>query len=103
MSQLSVPPTASDIGCLTYEEMVINIETEPALAARVLREANMDAAAPTARLSVACAVLGNSRLHEILAQNSAGVQEDEGLWEHSLRCAEAARIIAEQTGLINAE
>jgi putative two-component system response regulator len=103
VAQLSVPPMASDIGCLTYEEMVSNVETEPALAARVLREANMASAAPTARLSVACAVLGNSRLHEILAQKSAGVQEDEGLWEHSLRCAEAARLIAEQTGLINSE
>jgi putative nucleotidyltransferase with HDIG domain len=103
VSQLSVPPIASDIGCLTYEELVSHIETEPALAARVLREANTAAATPTARLSVACAVLGGSRLREILAQNSESVQEDEGLWEHSLRCAEAARLIAEQTALIDPE
>jgi putative two-component system response regulator len=102
-SQLSVPPDASDIGRLTYEELASYVETDPALAARVLREANQASAAPTARLSVACDALGAQRLREILAQNSAGVQEDEGLWEHSLRCAEAARLIAEKTALINDE
>jgi putative nucleotidyltransferase with HDIG domain len=47
--------------------------------------------------------LGDRRLREFVAQNSAGVKEDEGLWEHSLRCAEAARLIAEKTALMNSE
>jgi PAS domain S-box-containing protein len=41
-------------GCLSYEELVSNVETEPALAARVLREANIVTATPTASLSIAC-------------------------------------------------
>ena len=101
--QLCVLPVTSDMDGLTYDEMVNNVETEPALAARVLREANRAAAAPTASLSVACAILGDNLLREILAQHSAGTQEDESLWEHSLRCAEAARLIADQTALINPE
>ena len=100
---LSAPPAASDISRLTCYELINIVETEPALAARVLREANLTAAAPTARLTAACAALGDSRLREILAQGGAGVQEDEGLWEHSLRCAEAARLIADQTALMNSE
>jgi putative nucleotidyltransferase with HDIG domain len=100
---LSAPPSASDISGLTYDELVSAVETEPALAARVLREANLAAPKPTARLSVACAALGDSRLREIMAQGGADVQEDEGVWEHSLRCAEAARLLAEQTALMNSE
>ena len=77
---------------------------DPALAALVLREANADnLSEPTANLETACARLGEERLRAVVsktcAHNSTG-PDDSQFKEHSLRCAVAARLLAEQTGVI---
>jgi putative two-component system response regulator len=108
---LSVAPThdpsvASDSGIQTFDELINQVETEPVLAARVLREANSAAATPTAKLHVACAALGVDRLRQLVAESGDCGElskVNEGLWEHSLRCAEAARLLAEQTAIINSD
>jgi putative nucleotidyltransferase with HDIG domain len=102
----STPSVASDTGIPAFDEMLGKVETDPVLAACVLREANSAASVPTAKLSTACAALGVARLREITSEvgDYAGVgRANERLLEHSLRCAEAARLLAEQTGLINPE
>ncbi|MET0623873.1 MAG: HD domain-containing phosphohydrolase, partial [Pyrinomonadaceae bacterium] len=98
----------ADLRSLSQSELVREIEAEPALAARVLREANVGrpAEAPTASLQVACARLGADALRHVVAQ--AGISERvcyeaEVLRVHSRRCAVAARLLAEKTGLLDPE
>jgi putative nucleotidyltransferase with HDIG domain len=76
------------------------------LAAAVLREANLSSELPTASLHTAGTSLGEERLRElVLSQrgNTIVGQNDEWLWEHSLRCAEAARLLAEETAIMAAD
>jgi len=91
----------------TFSEIVHEIEAEPTLAALALREANSHGSdSPTSKLAVACARLGENRLRETLAQMNVGAElnnESARLWEHSLRAAEAARLLAEQTGIMCAD
>ena len=88
----------------SLDEMVHEIETEPALAALALREVNSQGSeSPTSKLNVACARLGEARLHETLARIDIRAElshENERLWEHSLRTAEAARLLADHTGIM---
>lgn len=83
------------------------VETEPALAALVLREANlMGEGPPTTQLRDACLLLGEDRLREVFAKVGATAAPDqwrERLWEHSLRAAEAARLLADGTSIMNAD
>jgi putative two-component system response regulator len=87
-----------------FGEMVHEIEAEPTLAALALREANSHGSEPpTSNLAVACARLGESRLRDIFARIDVRDElsnENERLWEHSLRTAEAARLLADQTGIM---
>jgi putative two-component system response regulator len=91
-------------GFLSHADIVSQIMCEPALAARVLREANAVACVePTANLDAACARLGEERLRTVVSEtcvhNHSGF-DDGKFKEHSLRCAVAARLLAEQTGII---
>lgn len=86
------------------------IETQPALAARVLCEANaVRGVEPTARLTVAAARLGAERVREIITRasesraNASDLLCREQARERALRCAIAARLLAERTGVINTE
>ncbi len=76
------------------------------LAASVLREAHLLSGATTASLHIACTSLGEERLRElVLSRNeTSGLnQNDEWLWEHSLRCAEAVRLLASETAIMTAD
>lgn len=107
-AQMFTPLVSFDPRALSSYEMLEMVESEPVLAACVLRETNLanETDVPTAKLSTACAVLGVARLREMMAEADGGSEldpSDEKLWEHSLRCAEAARLLAERTGIINPE
>jgi putative nucleotidyltransferase with HDIG domain len=100
-----LPPTLKVNG-MSLSELVCEIESEPILAALVLREANAcEDAEATASLSVACGRLGEARLRLLVqaqAERDQCNHNPEELWEHSLRCAEAARLLAEHTSLLDA-
>jgi putative nucleotidyltransferase with HDIG domain len=91
-------------GLLSHTELVAQVMCEPALAARVLREANTGShEEPTVNIEAACSRLGDERLRAVVSEscgrNTPGT-DDSQFKEHSLRCAVAARLLAEQTGVI---
>lgn len=92
-------------GFLSQADLFGHVMSEPALAACVLREANAAGGGfePTANLELACERLGAHRLLAIFTRtcghNPSGF-DDSLLKVHSLRCAIAARLLAEQTGVI---
>lgn len=93
-----------DVSDLTFDELLEKVSVEPLLAARVLCEANSADRPHTANLLVACSALGGECLRSVVSDGAAwggGHPISEESWEHSLRTAEAARLIAEQTGIIN--
>jgi HD-like signal output (HDOD) protein len=104
-ARLSIAPLASRVNEFTFKELVDEIESEPVLAACVLRAANTGFyGAQTARLQEACERLGDSRLRSIIERNCLHDEHGgspERLWEHSLRCATSARLLAEQTAIIH--
>ena len=93
---------------LAPAELLREVEAEPALAARVLGAANFGgpAEARTASVKAACSRLGADRLRHVIAQADLGQRlcyEAEVLRVHSRRCAAAARLLAEKTGLLDPE
>ena len=100
-------PGGTDVSCLTFDELIAEVSSDPLLASRVLREANSADGPQTANLAVACSAIGGSRLRGVIsggaAWGEATAAASEKTWEHSLRAAEAARLIAEQTGIANPE
>ena len=101
-----IPP--GDPWKLAPEELLREIEIEPVFAARVLRAANgaCPAEAPTASLPTACARLGEDALRHLLARGHAGRRisyEAEVLRSHARRCAAAARLLSEKTGVLDPE
>jgi putative nucleotidyltransferase with HDIG domain len=90
---------------LPLEELVMAAEREPALAASVLCAANegLRAEEATTSLRVACARLGVESLRDIVARAGTKIRrspEAEALRGHSRRCAAAARLLAEKTGVL---
>jgi HD-like signal output (HDOD) protein len=82
-------------------ELVAQVMREPALAACVLREANLEGA--TADIEEACARLGDERLRPLVSRvcETSRPRLDADIFrEHSLRCAVAARLLAEQTKVL---
>ena len=104
-ARLTASPLASEVGEFKMDELVREIESEPVLAACVLRAVNVGSKqAPTANLRKACEQLGESRLRAIITRNCLPDEHSkdcERLWEHSLRCATSARLLAEHTALID--
>ncbi|HEY0169568.1 MAG TPA: HD domain-containing phosphohydrolase, partial [Pyrinomonadaceae bacterium] len=93
---------------LAPKELLREIEIEPVFAAHVLRAANgsCPAEAPTASLPTACARLGEDALRQLLARGHAGRRssyEAEVLRGHARRCAAAARLLSEKTGILDPE
>ena len=91
---------------LTFDELIEKVSVNPMLAARVLRAANSAGGLQTTNLSVACSALGGACLREVVSGGAAWNEStavSETLWEHSLRAAEAARLLAEQTRILNPE
>jgi putative two-component system response regulator len=107
-ARLSPAPVAADINEFEFDDLVREIETEPVLAACALRAANTGSyGTPTARLREACERLGSARLRAIIELNcmpdERGRNTERSLWEHSLRCATSARLLAEHTAIIDPE
>jgi putative nucleotidyltransferase with HDIG domain len=93
---------------LTPHELLREVEAEPALAARVLRAANVGrpAEGQTASLKAACERLGADTVRHVVAQADVCERvcyESQVLRIHSRRCAVAARLLAEKTGLLDPE
>ena len=102
---LSVKQPA-DLRTLPLEGLVKQVEFEPALAAAVLCAANAGrpACESTASLYAACARLGAEALREIIARAAMSERasyEADVLRDHSRRCATAAMLLAERTGLLD--
>jgi putative nucleotidyltransferase with HDIG domain len=102
---LPVKPPA-DLRKLPMEGLVRVVESEPALAAVVLRAAN--AGRPdgetTASLYAACASLGAEALRDTVSQACGGERasyEADELRAHSVRCAVAAMQLAEISGMLD--
>ena len=89
----------------TFEELRRAVEADPVLAACVLHEANTKyTAEPTASLGEACARLGELRLGALLARTGTPdreAPEARRAWARSLRAAEAARLLAARTSLMD--
>jgi response regulator RpfG family c-di-GMP phosphodiesterase len=105
--RLSPLTRLAGVGGLSFPELVFEIETEPALAALALREANLaQEESPTTVLHAACARLGEDclrKLSERMDRPAGPAHENERLWEHSLRTAEAARLLADGTSIMSAD
>lgn len=91
---------------LPLEELVRVVEREPALAAAVLRAANagLRAEETTASIYSACTRLSLDTLRSIAGKGEAGKRpnpEAEVLRTHSRRCAAAAMLLAEKTGVLD--
>jgi putative nucleotidyltransferase with HDIG domain len=103
---LPATPITLDGSKLSLQDLLCRIESTPVLAATVLREANLLSGAANASLPLACTSLGEECLRElVLSRNGNTIldQNDEWFWEHSLRCAEAARLLAEETAIMAAD
>lgn len=95
-----------DLWRFTESELLSGVESEPALAAVVLRAANAEcpAEAVTASLPAACARLGADALRDLIARTCANENvsyEAAELRDHSVRCATAAKLLAEKTGALD--
>jgi putative nucleotidyltransferase with HDIG domain len=92
---------------LPFDELIRMVEREPSTAASLLHEANRRRDhSPMANIAVACRELGEEQVRAVVAQSYKRQISDadaEQLWERSLRCAEAARLLAEQTQIIDAD
>ncbi|MET0645802.1 MAG: HD domain-containing phosphohydrolase [Pyrinomonadaceae bacterium] len=94
-----------DASGLSFDELTEKVSCDPLLATRVLHAAKEACGQRTPDLDAACSALGLARLREVVSGEGAWVEggaplSDE-LWEHSLRAAEAARLIAEQTRILD--
>jgi putative nucleotidyltransferase with HDIG domain len=105
---LSQLPLHLELDWLSFEELVEEIEKDPALAATVLSAVNSKALNPQQSVSIkdACEHLGDESLRELTKRVCTRERRDfdfTQLHEHSVRCAVAARLLAERTRLINEE
>lgn len=91
---------------LPLEELLRVVEREPALAAAVLRAANagLRPEEATASIYAACSRMSLDTLRSIVGKGEAGKRpnpEAEALRSHSRRCAAAAMLLAEKTGVLD--
>lgn len=105
-SQFLTVPKPLDLWRFSESDLLSGVESEPSLAAAVLRAANADRPADeaTASLPEACARLGADPLRELIAGMCTSVKvsrEAAELRDHSVRCATAARLLAEKTGALD--
>jgi putative two-component system response regulator len=102
---LSRANSRADVDELSIEELVHEIETNPISSFLALCEANNENVEdPTDSIVKACAQLGEVRLRKIASLYSGQLDSSlEEVFAHSLRCAIAARLIAQKTGIINVD
>jgi putative two-component system response regulator len=90
---------------LSLADLTGEVEKDPLLAARILREANNleDEMSETVDLPALCARLGEERLRAIINEGAAPSQissDFDSVREHSLCSAKVAHLLAEHTGII---
>jgi HD-like signal output (HDOD) protein len=94
--------TARDDNRMPLGDLINEIKLNPVMAARALRQANLNAGVETrtADIETACARLGEEGVRAAVAgqhgtrERSADV---DGLWQRSVRCADAAKRLAERS------
>lgn len=102
-SNIKLPPASS----LSFAEMFLEIEKDPALAAKALYSVNTFVCPnnPVTNIAAACETLGEERLRHVFDQvNSAERPEklpDAG--SHYVRAAQAARLLAQRTQILDPE
>jgi HD-GYP domain-containing protein (c-di-GMP phosphodiesterase class II) len=92
-----------DFEDISFDDQIREIESEPVLAASVLRYANAAGIASTVTsLKVAAAEIGETIVSRLIARHCtyASGYDAEKSWEHAFRCAVAAKLLAEQTGIL---
>jgi putative two-component system response regulator len=94
-----------DASRLSFGELAEKVSCDPLLAARVLHAANATCGLRTADLDAACSALSLGGLREAVSRGGSwaegGAPLSGEMWEHSMRAAEAARLIAEQTHILD--
>lgn len=104
-TRLTAARSASEMRDATFAELLRLVESEPVLAARVLSEANTNyGSEPVASLRVACARLGEAKVRALAirtCQLDRCTHHPDQLLEHALKCAAAARLLAEHTALLD--
>jgi response regulator RpfG family c-di-GMP phosphodiesterase len=99
------PASFFNAGLLSYTDLAGKVLREPSLAVAALREANAGGTCgPVLSLEAACARLGVERLRAVVSRAFAqGLSDfdDTHFREHSLRCAVAARLLAERAGVLD--
>jgi putative nucleotidyltransferase with HDIG domain len=97
--------TVFDASGLSFDELTEKVSCDPLLAASVLHAANSARGLRTADLEAACSALGAAGLREAVSNGGpyveGGAPLADELWQHSLRAAEAARLLAEQTRILD--
>lgn len=105
---LSQLPLHLELDELSHDELVEEIERDPALAASVLRAVNTTEQGSAHCLSIraACKRLEGESLRELVKRMCGREGRDfnfERLCEHSVRCAAAARLLAKRTHVMDEE
>jgi len=81
------------------------VSCDPLLAASVLHAANSTRGLRTLDIDASCCALGPGGLRAAVSNGGSWVEGDacisDEMWEHSLRTAEAARLLAEQTRILD--
>jgi len=101
-----IASSATDLEKLTLSELMLEAESDSVLAAMVLRAVNAGTSADsiTASIQVACIRLGEAHVRALVLRQFESVQpgpHSEGIRDHALRCATAARLVAEQTKTVD--
>src|SRR2546423_2009 len=104
----SIAPRMIEAVNMSGDDLARTVETNLALAACVLMEANRNTIEPTAKIREACERLGEEALREVILRNYDSSEEEraldyEKLREHSLRCATSAILLAERTQVIGTD
>lgn len=93
---------------LSFAEMFLEVEKDPALAAKALYTANTLVCAdkPKTSIAAACEALGEERLRQVFEQVNAAAHSEnvpENTSKHAVRAAQAARLLAERTQILDPE
>lgn len=106
--RLTASWSVPDLSHATFDDLVRLIESEPVLAALVLSEANTKYGTTVyaKSLRAACGLLGEANTRSLAVRHCVldrCTHNPESLLEHALRCAAAARLLSEHTGILDPE
>jgi putative nucleotidyltransferase with HDIG domain len=101
--RISPVTTTHEFENIAFDDLIREVESEPVLAASVLRYANAGGIASTVTsLKVAASEIGETIVSRLIARHCtyASGYDAEKSWEHAVRCAVASKLLAEQTGIL---